>query len=106
MSCAADGMPDKNAVSRIYGCFVNNNRKIVADLDESPGMMTQEGAEKYLDLLKKMRSGMLGKNLIDIVFSTQQAVDGEERKLLMELSCWQTKSEVGHGCNRVQPVWR
>ena len=85
MSCAADGMPDKNAVSRIYGCFVNNNREIVADLDESLGMMPQEGAEKYLDLLKKTRSGTLGKNLIDIVFSTQQAVDGEEHKLLMEL---------------------
>lgn len=85
MSCAADGKPDKNAVSRIYGCFVNNNREIVADLDEFLGMMPQEGAEKYLDLLKKTRSGTLGKNLIDIVFSTQQAVDGEEHKLLMEL---------------------
>ena len=40
--------PDKNAVSRLYGCFVNSNREIVADLDESLGLMPQEEAEKYL----------------------------------------------------------
>lgn len=42
--------PDKNAISRIYGCFVNNNKEIITDLDESIGMMTQEEAEKYLSL--------------------------------------------------------
>ena len=38
--------PEKNAVSRIYGCFVNGNREIVADLDEPLGTMPQEEAEK------------------------------------------------------------
>ena len=77
--------PDKNAVSRICGCFVNSNHEIIADLDESLGMMPQEEAEKYLTLLKKALSGTLGKNLIDIVFSTQQVMEGEEHKLLMDL---------------------
>ena len=77
--------PDKNAVSRIYGCFVNSNHEIIADLDESLGMMPQEEAEKYLTLLKKALSGTLGKNLIDIVFSTQQVMESEEHKLLMDL---------------------
>jgi hypothetical protein len=77
--------PEKNTVSRIYGCFVNSSHEIVADLDEPLGMMPQEEAEKYLVLLKKALSGTLGKNLIDIVFSTQQVMEGEEHKLLMEL---------------------
>ena len=77
--------PDKNAISRIYGCFVNGNKEIITDLDESLGMMTQEEAEKYLSLLKKALSGALGKNLIDIVFSTQQVMTGEEHRMLMEL---------------------
>ena len=77
--------PDKNAISRIYGCFVNSNKEIMTDLDESLGMMTQEEAEKYLSLLKKALSGALGKNLIDIVFSTQQVMTGEEHRMLMEL---------------------
>lgn len=78
-------MPDKNAISRIYGCFVNSNKEIITDLDESLGMMTQEEAEKYLSMLKKALSGALGKNLIDIVFSTQQVMTGEEHRMLMEL---------------------
>ena len=77
--------PDKNAVSRLYGCFVNSNREIVADLDESLGLMPQEEAEKYLNLLKKVLSGALGKNLLDIVFTTEQVTEGAEHKLLMEL---------------------
>lgn len=77
--------PDKNAISRIYGCFVNSNKEIITDLDESLGMVTQEEAEKYLSLLKKALSGALGKNLIDIVFSTQQVMAGEEHRMLMEL---------------------
>ena len=77
--------PDKNAISRIYGCFVNGNKEIVTDLDESLGMVTQEEAEKYLSLLKKALSGALGKNLIDIVFSTQQVMTGEEHRMLMDL---------------------
>ena len=77
--------PEKSAVSRVYGCFVNSARKIVSDLDESLGAMPQEEAEKYLDLLKKALSGTLGKNLIDIVFSTQQVADSEEHRLLSAL---------------------
>lgn len=64
--------PEKSAISRVYGCYVNSSKEIVSDLDESLGMMPQEESEKYLSLLKKGLSGSLGKNLIDIVFSTQQ----------------------------------
>ena len=64
--------PDRSAVSRVYGCYVNSGREIISYLDESLGQMPQEEAEKYLGLLKKALSGTLGKNLIDIVFSTEQ----------------------------------
>lgn len=77
--------PEKCAVSRIYGCFVNSGKKIVSDLDESLGSMPQEEAEKYLNLLKKSLSGTLGRNLIDIVFSTEQVADSEEHRLLSAL---------------------
>ena len=45
--------PDKNAINRIYGCFVNSNKEIITDLDESLGMVTQEEAEKYLSCSKR-----------------------------------------------------
>lgn len=77
--------PDKSSISRVYGCYVNNNREIIAYIDESLGLMREEEQEMYLGLLKKSLSGTLGKNLIDIVFSTQQVADSEEHRLLQTL---------------------
>ena len=49
--------PDKNAITHIYGCFVNGSGEIVADIQESMGTITQQDAEEYLGLLKKTLSG-------------------------------------------------
>ena len=83
--------PEKSAIGHIYGCYVNGNKEIISYLDESLGMMPQEEADKYLALLKKALSGTLGRNLIDIVFSTQQVADSEEHRLLMGLRDSQLK---------------
>ena len=78
--------PEKCAVSRIYGCYVNgSSREVISYLDESLGLLPQEEAEKYLGLLKKSLSGRLGRNLIDVVFSTKQVAEGDEHRLLMDL---------------------
>lgn len=78
--------PEKSAVSRVYGCYVNgSSREIISYLDESLGNMPQEEAEKYLSLLKKALSGGLGRNLIDVVFSTRQVADSDEHRLLSAL---------------------
>lgn len=77
--------PDKSAISRIYGCYVNSSKEVISYIDASLGVMPQEEAEKYLGLLKKALSGTLGRNLIDIVFSTQQVVDSDEHRLLSAL---------------------
>jgi len=75
----------KNAMGRIYGCYVNAQKEIVSYLDEPLDRMPEEEAEKYLTLLKKALSGALGRNLIDIVFSTQQVADSDEHRRLMAL---------------------
>lgn len=78
--------PEKSAISHIYGCYVNGgSREIISYLDEPLGSMPQEETEKYLTLLKKALSGKIGKNLIDIVFSTQQVADSDEHRLLTSL---------------------
>ena len=84
--------PEKSAISRVYGCYVNSSREIVSFLDESLGRMAQEEAEKYLSLLKKSLSGTLGKQLIDIVFSTEQVMDSDEYRLLSALRESELKS--------------
>lgn len=83
--------PEKSAISHIYGCYVNGSRESISYLDEPMGMMPQEEAEKYLGLLKKALSGTLGRNLVDIVFSTQQVMDSDEHRFLMGLRDSQLK---------------
>ena len=43
---------DKNNFSRVYGCYVNSNKEIIAWVDTSMGLMRQEEQEMYLGLLK------------------------------------------------------
>ncbi|MBR1496058.1 MAG: DUF4317 family protein [Oscillospiraceae bacterium] len=77
--------PDKTAVKHIYGCYVNTNREIIDRIDASLGMLPEEETAQYLDRLRKVLSGALGKNLIDIVFSPEQVNDSDEHRLLMAL---------------------
>jgi hypothetical protein len=77
--------PDRHSISHIYGCYVSENKEIIATVDQSMGLVSQEEGEAYLNLLKKSLSGGIGRNLIDINFTTQQVVDSEEHKLLMTL---------------------
>lgn len=76
---------DKDSISHVYGCYVNAAKDIVARIDMSMGLMEQEEAELYLKLLKKSISGTLGKNLLDIEFSTKQVEDSDEHRLLQAL---------------------
>ena len=41
--------PERMAVSRICGCYVNSNKEIIADIDEPLSLMPQSEQEKYLD---------------------------------------------------------
>ncbi|MFT8889407.1 MAG: DUF4317 domain-containing protein [Ethanoligenens sp.] len=77
--------PDKGNISRIRGCYVNDQREIVSEFSQSIGLMPQQEAEELLAILKKTLSGTLGKNLMDIEFETSQVLEGEEHKLLMAL---------------------
>lgn len=76
---------DRDSISHVYGCYVNAAKDIVARMDMSMGLMEQEEAELYLKLLKKSISGTLGKNLLDIEFSTKQVEDSDEHRLLQAL---------------------
>ena len=77
--------PDKDNISRIYGCYVNAAKEIVTRIDMSLGLMEQEETQMYYKILKKALSGTLGRNLIDIEFSTAQVESSDEHRLLQAL---------------------
>ena len=76
---------DRSNMTAIYGCYVNAQKEIVSEFKQSTGIMPENEAEKYFGLLKKVLSGSVGKNLLDIRFRTQQVADSPEHKLLMQL---------------------
>lgn len=76
---------DKNNIRKIYGCFVGSTGTIISRLEEPLAPMPQPEAEKYLALFKKTLSGSLGRNLIELSFSTKQVMEGDEHRLLTDL---------------------
>lgn len=84
--------PDKTSITHIYGCYVDEQREILSRFDQSVSILSEEEGERVLSLMKKSLSGTLGKNLVDISFSTKQVAEGEEHKLLMALRDGGTKN--------------
>lgn len=76
---------DRSNISRVCGCFVNEQKEIISEFDQSLGMMSEDDAEQVLKTLKRTLSGTVGRNLLDIEFSTQQVLEGEEHRLLSKL---------------------
>ena len=37
--------PDRSGISKVYGCYVNENRTIVSTFEQSLGLTTQEESE-------------------------------------------------------------
>ncbi len=77
--------PDKNSIGRIRGCYVNDNHTIISEFDQMLGLISSNESEEILSHLRKVLSGSIGRNLIDISFSNQQVLEGDEHKLLSTL---------------------
>ena len=44
---------DYNAISNIYGYYINSNKDVISTFDTSLGLMDQSETEIYLSVLKK-----------------------------------------------------
>lgn len=76
---------DRSNMTAIFGCFVNDNKEIIAEYRASTGIMSENESDKYYAILRKALSGAVGKNLIDLTFKTSQVAGSPEHKLLMDL---------------------
>lgn len=76
---------DRSNMTTIYGCYVNGHKEIISEFSESVGLMPENESERYFGTMKRVLSGGIGKNLIDITFKTSQVADSPEHKLLMDL---------------------
>ena len=76
---------ERSNMTAIYGCFVNEQKEIVTEYRQSMAMMSENEADRYFGLMKRIFSGTVGKNLLDITFRTAQVANSPEHKLLMDL---------------------
>ena len=76
---------DRSNITAIYGCYVNENKEIIASFRQSTGMMSENEGEKYFAILRRVLSGGIGKNLIDLSFKTSQVAGSPEHQFLMDL---------------------
>ncbi len=77
--------PEKSSITRVRCCYVNDKKEIISQFSQSLAFTEAEESEQILGCLKRALSGTLGKNLIDLSFSTSQVVDSDEHRLLMAL---------------------
>ena len=76
---------DRSNMTAVYGCYVNSQKEIVCEFKQSVAMMSENEADRYFGTLRRVLSGGIGKNLIDITFRTAQVAESSEHALLMEL---------------------
>lgn len=76
---------DKNNITYVRGCYVNERKEIIAQFHQSMALLSQSESEELLAILKRTLSGSLGRNLVDISFDTKQVVSGDEHRLLSAL---------------------
>lgn len=77
--------PERCNIPAIRGCFVNENKQILAKIKQSLAMSGEGLTERLLGVMKKTLSGSLGTNLLNIEFRTRDVESSPEHKLLMRL---------------------
>ena len=77
--------PDKNAISCVRGCYVNEKREVVAAFNRPMLSFPMEEQEKYLAIFRRALAGVPGRNLLDIAFRPDQVMNDEAHQLLMGL---------------------
>ena len=73
--------PDKNDISIIRGCFVNEKREIVSTFSKSPISLPESEAEHYLSAFKKTLGGAAGRNQFTLPVHTVDAAGQLLRQL-------------------------
>jgi len=79
--------------SRMTGCYVNSSKEMVAKLNQSFLNLEDEELFKYLEITKKVLSGNLGNNLLELPFPTEEEEPGGRQQFLLGLRQSDLKNE-------------
>lgn len=77
--------PDKCAISKVCGCYVDGDGNKVSTFSQQFLTLPEEETFKYYEIFKKTLSGSIGKNLVTMPFPTDQEFDGGTQNVLYKL---------------------
>ena len=77
--------PQKSVITRICGCYVDNEKNIRFTSKEAFHALSEEEAFKYFDIFKHTLSGTLGKNLLNVEFPLEAEKEGGKQNFLLRL---------------------
>ena len=79
--------------TRMCGCYVDANKNIVLNINETFLNLEEEEFFKYLEIAKKVLSGTIGNNLLELNFPIDGENIGGRQPLLMKLKKSRLKDE-------------
>lgn len=71
--------------TRMCGCYVNGEKKVLLNMDETFLNLEEDEFYKYLDIAKKALSGTIGNNLLELEFPLEEESAGGRQQFLMAL---------------------
>lgn len=86
--------PDRSAITRICGCYVDGEKKKRTELKEAFLSIPQEEMFKYFEIFRKTLSGTIGKNLINLNFPLEQEFENGTQQFLFRLRDSQLKDDA------------
>lgn len=86
--------PDRSAITRICGCYVDGEKKKRTELKEAFLSIPQEEMFKYFEIFRKTLSGTIGKNLINLNFPLEQEFENGTQQFLLRLRDSQLKDDA------------
>lgn len=79
--------------TKLCGCYVNNEKEIVLNIEETFLNLEEDEFFKYLEIAKKTLSGTIGNNLLELEFPLEEEQPGGKQQFLMALRQSKLKNE-------------
>lgn len=76
---------NKCTFTKMCGCYVNSEKNRIVDINETFLALDEDEFYKYLDIAKKVLSGTVGNNLLNLEFPMEEEQPGGRQQFLMGL---------------------
>lgn len=85
---------DHCTFTKMCGCYVNGEKNIILNFRESFLNLDEDECFKYLEIAKKVLSGTIGNNILELNFPPNENLENEKQISLMQLKKSQLKDDA------------